>query len=74
MCHNGDEQAIGAHRRSLALALAAGVSIAAGSDMAPRPHVDLLTELALLSRAGLAVDDLPGRVRAVWRNGSLGAP
>ncbi|MFI5609859.1 amidohydrolase family protein [Amycolatopsis sp. NPDC051903] len=42
-----------AHRRSVALALEAGVPIAAGSDLAPRPHVDLLTELRLLASAGL---------------------
>ncbi|GAA3529728.1 amidohydrolase family protein [Amycolatopsis ultiminotia] len=42
-----------AHRRSLGLALEAGVPIAAGSDLAVRPHVDLLTELSLLSEAGL---------------------
>ncbi|QYN17037.1 amidohydrolase family protein [Amycolatopsis sp. DSM 110486] len=40
------------HRRSLALAVEAGLPIAAGSDLAPRPHVDLLTELRLLA-AGL---------------------
>ncbi|WP_326569661.1 amidohydrolase family protein [Amycolatopsis rhabdoformis] len=42
-----------AHRRSLALAREAGVPVAAGSDLAPRPHVDLLTELRLLADAGL---------------------
>ncbi|QRP44106.1 amidohydrolase family protein [Amycolatopsis sp. FDAARGOS 1241] len=42
-----------AHRRSVALALEAGVPVAAGSDLAPRPHVDLLTELRLLATAGL---------------------
>lgn len=42
-----------AHRESVRLAMAAGVPIAAGSDMAPRPHVDLLTELRLLAEAGL---------------------
>ncbi|MGW4484658.1 amidohydrolase family protein [Amycolatopsis sp. NPDC004368] len=41
------------HRRSLALAREAGVPIAAGSDLAPRPHVDLLTELRLVATAGL---------------------
>lgn len=49
----GDEQAVAAHRHSLALALEAGVPVAAGSDLAHRPHVDLLTELRLLSEAGL---------------------
>ncbi|TNC27813.1 amidohydrolase family protein [Amycolatopsis alkalitolerans] len=42
-----------AHLRSLALAREAGVPIAAGSDLAPRPHVDLLTELRLLAAGGL---------------------
>ncbi|HWD03911.1 MAG TPA: amidohydrolase family protein [Amycolatopsis sp.] len=42
-----------AHRRSLGLALEAAVPIAAGSDLAARPHVDLLTELPLLASAGL---------------------
>lgn len=42
-----------AHRRSVELALDAGIPIAAGSDMATRPHVDLLAELRLLSEAGL---------------------
>ena len=51
--HAGDDQTTTAHRRSLALALQTGVPVAAGSDMAPRPHVDLLTELHLLSEAGL---------------------
>jgi imidazolonepropionase-like amidohydrolase len=37
------------HRRSLRLAVEAGVRIAAGSDLAPRPHVDLTTELRLLA-------------------------
>ncbi|GAB3143282.1 amidohydrolase family protein [Amycolatopsis stemonae] len=37
------------HRRSLRLAADAGVRIAAGSDLAPRPHVDLTTELRLLA-------------------------
>ena len=37
------------HRRSLLLAVEAGVRIAAGSDLAPRPHVDLATELRLLA-------------------------
>ncbi|SEC24544.1 Imidazolonepropionase [Amycolatopsis tolypomycina] len=37
------------HRRSLRLAGEAGVRIAAGSDLAPRPHVDLTTELRLLA-------------------------
>ncbi|RSM47862.1 hypothetical protein DMA12_07800 [Amycolatopsis balhimycina DSM 5908] len=37
------------HRRSLHLAVEAGVGIAAGSDLAPRPHVDLATELRLLA-------------------------
>lgn len=50
-----------AHRRSLALALEAGVPIAAGSDLAVRPHVDLLTELRLLSEAGLGAS---GALRA----------
>jgi imidazolonepropionase-like amidohydrolase len=49
-----------AHRRSVRLALAAGVPIAAGSDMAERPHVDLLTELRLLAEAGL------GDTGALW--------
>lgn len=48
-----DAKSIAAHRKSLQLALAAGVPIAAGSDMAPRPHVDLLTEVRLLAEAGL---------------------
>jgi imidazolonepropionase-like amidohydrolase len=51
--HAGDDQTTTAHRRSLALTLQTGVPVAAGSDMAPRPHVDLLTELHLLSEAGL---------------------
>ncbi|MEQ0564661.1 amidohydrolase family protein [Amycolatopsis sp. NEAU-NG30] len=38
-----------AHRRSVRLAVAAGVPVAAGSDLAPRPHVDLTTELRLLA-------------------------
>lgn len=42
-----------AHRRSLDLAREAGVPIAAGSDLATRPHADLLTELRLLAEAGL---------------------
>jgi imidazolonepropionase-like amidohydrolase len=37
------------HRRSVRLAAEAGVRIAAGSDLAPRPHVDLTTELRLLA-------------------------
>ncbi|MGW3993571.1 amidohydrolase family protein [Amycolatopsis sp. NPDC004772] len=37
------------HRRSLRLAAEAGVRIAAGSDLALRPHVDLTTELRLLA-------------------------
>lgn len=37
------------HRRSLRLAVEAGVRVAAGSDLAPRPHVDLATELRLLA-------------------------
>jgi imidazolonepropionase-like amidohydrolase len=37
------------HRRSLRRAAEAGVRIAAGSDLAPRPHVDLTTELRLLA-------------------------
>jgi imidazolonepropionase-like amidohydrolase len=37
------------HRRSLRLAVDAGVRVAAGSDLAPRPHVDLTTELRLLA-------------------------
>ncbi|WIV56940.1 amidohydrolase family protein [Amycolatopsis nalaikhensis] len=37
------------HRRSVRLAVEAGVRIAAGSDLAPRPHVDLTTELRLLA-------------------------
>ncbi|SFW90217.1 metal-dependent hydrolase family protein [Amycolatopsis australiensis] len=37
------------HRRSLRLAAEAGVRIAAGSDLAPRPHADLTTELRLLA-------------------------
>ena len=49
----GDEATDEAHRRSVRLALDAGVSIAAGSDMSSRPRVDLLDELPLLSRAGL---------------------
>jgi imidazolonepropionase-like amidohydrolase len=107
----GDEQIVAAHHRSLALALAAGVPIAAGSDLALRPHRDLLAELRLLAEAGLGdagalkaatseaarllrldhdrgrveaglradlvlldgtglgVDDLPGRIRAVWQGG-----
>lgn len=42
-----------AHLRSLRRALDAGVPVAAGSDMATRPHVDLHTELRLLAGAGL---------------------
>lgn len=49
----GDRSTIDAHRRSLALAVAAGIPVAAGSDLAARPHVDLLSELGLLARAGL---------------------
>ncbi|MFI9172413.1 amidohydrolase family protein [Streptomyces lincolnensis] len=109
----GDDAALAAHRRSVKLALAAGVPVAAGSDLAERPHVDLLTELRLLSEAGLGdvgalraatseaarllrldhdrgrlapglradlvlldgtavgLDDLPGRIRAVWQSGRL---
>ena len=37
------------HRRSVARAWEAGIPIAAGSDLAPRPHVDLTTELRLLA-------------------------
>ena len=37
------------HRRSLVMAREAGIPIAAGSDLAPRPHVDLATELRLLA-------------------------
>jgi imidazolonepropionase-like amidohydrolase len=37
------------HRRSVRRAAEAGVRIAAGSDLAPRPHVDLTTELRLLA-------------------------
>ncbi|MDT7725026.1 MAG: hypothetical protein QOI21_1602 [Actinomycetota bacterium] len=47
------EEFASAHRESVRLAMAAGVPIAAGSDMAHRPHVDLLTELPLLAEAGL---------------------
>ncbi|TDP93668.1 amidohydrolase family protein [Labedaea rhizosphaerae] len=50
---DGVAEAFAAHRKSLAMALAAGVPIAAGSDLAPRPHVDLRTELRLLAEAGL---------------------
>jgi imidazolonepropionase-like amidohydrolase len=109
----GDDAYDAAHRRSVQLALAAGVPIAAGSDMAMRPHVDLLTELRLLSQAGLgdsgalraatseaarllrldhdrgrvapglradlvlldgsgvSLEDLLGRIRAVWQSGRL---
>lgn len=49
----GDEASDAAHRRSVQLALATGVPIAAGSDMSTRPHVDVLDELPLLSEAGL---------------------
>ncbi|SFQ74920.1 Imidazolonepropionase [Amycolatopsis arida] len=112
----GDDEAIAAHRRSVELATAAGVPIAAGSDMAPRPHLDLLAELPLLANAGLghagaikaatseaarllrldhdrgriepglradlvlldgpglAVEDLAGRVRAVWHDGHRVSP
>ncbi|PRX47571.1 imidazolonepropionase-like amidohydrolase [Prauserella shujinwangii] len=51
--HLGGEEPAAAHRRSLALAVDAGIPVAAGSDLAHRPHVDLLTELRLLSEAGL---------------------
>jgi imidazolonepropionase-like amidohydrolase len=44
-----DTDFAGTHRRSLRLAVEAGVRIAAGSDLAPRPHVDLTTELRLLA-------------------------
>ncbi|MEV4142151.1 amidohydrolase family protein [Amycolatopsis sp. NPDC049691] len=44
-----DTESAATHRRSLRLAVEAGVRIAAGSDMAPRPHVDLTTELRLLA-------------------------
>ncbi|MCM2387299.1 amidohydrolase family protein [Streptomyces albipurpureus] len=112
----GDDTYDAAHLRSVELALAARVPIAAGSDMATRPHVDLLTELRLLSEAGLGdtgalraatseaarllrldhdrgrvaqglradlvlldgpevgLEDLPQRIRAVWRNGRLVSP
>lgn len=50
---DGDAATVDAHRRSLDLALAHGVPVAAGSDLAPRPHVDLLEEIGLLARAGL---------------------
>lgn len=108
---SGDEKAVVAHRKSVALALAAGIPVAAGSDLAARPHLDLLDELPLLAKAGLgdagalkaatseaarllrldhdrgrvepglradlvlldgpgsAVDDLPGRISAVWHDG-----
>ncbi|GLY67271.1 amidohydrolase family protein [Amycolatopsis taiwanensis] len=49
----GDESAIAAHHRSLALAIDAGIPVAAGSDLAVRPHVDLLSEIRLLATAGL---------------------
>src|SRR5439155_26309154 len=49
----GDHAYDAAHWRSVRLALAARVPIAAGSDLATRSHVDLLTELRLLSEAGL---------------------
>ncbi|MFG3020216.1 amidohydrolase family protein [Streptomyces sp. NPDC048254] len=49
----GDEASDAAHRRSVQLALATGVPIAAGSDMSTRPQVDVLDELPLLSEAGL---------------------
>ncbi|MCP3805281.1 amidohydrolase family protein [Allokutzneria sp. A3M-2-11 16] len=42
-----------AHKNSVRLAMKAGVRIAAGSDMAMRPHLDLLEELRLLKEAGL---------------------
>ncbi|RZQ63876.1 amidohydrolase family protein [Amycolatopsis suaedae] len=45
----GDDDAIAAHRASLTAAVAAGVPVAAGSDLATRPHVDLHTELRLLA-------------------------
>jgi imidazolonepropionase-like amidohydrolase len=48
-----DGETRAAHRNSVKLALAAGVPIAAGSDMAPRPHVDLLTEIRLLAEVDL---------------------
>ncbi|WP_318307450.1 amidohydrolase family protein [Amycolatopsis solani] len=44
-----DSEFAGTHRRSVRLAVEAGVPIAAGSDLAPRPHVDLTTELRLLA-------------------------
>lgn len=47
---SGSEQQ---HRRSLALAIAAGIPIAAGSDLAVRPHLELLAELPLPAKAGL---------------------
>ncbi|WP_410620170.1 amidohydrolase family protein [Amycolatopsis sp. cmx-8-4] len=45
----GDSEFAADHRRSVRLAAEAGVRIAAGSDLAPRPHVDLTTELRLLA-------------------------
>ncbi|WP_370972596.1 amidohydrolase family protein [Amycolatopsis sp. cg9] len=44
-----DSEFAGTHRRSVRLAVEAGIPIAAGSDLAPRPHVDLTTELRLLA-------------------------
>jgi imidazolonepropionase-like amidohydrolase len=41
------------HRHAVDLALEAGVPIAAGSDMAQRSHIDLLTELRLLAQTPL---------------------
>lgn len=107
------EPTIAAHHRSLALVVAAGIPVAAGSDLGARPHVDLLSEIRLLARvglgdagalkaatseaarllrldhdrgrvapglradlvlldgAGLNVEDLPSRIKAVWHDGRL---
>ncbi|WP_165777674.1 amidohydrolase family protein [Amycolatopsis antarctica] len=64
---NSDAEVVAVHERSVRLAVAAGIPVAAGSDLAVRPHVDLLTELRLLADAGLG--DL-GALRAATVEGA----